>query len=526
MSAAEADTGTGDVTTDRVAFAREVLGLEVFDHQAEALRSSAPVVVIAGGRRSGKSVTAQVAALHACFVRRGAQVLVVTTAEEKVREFIRECAELLRGSPFGARSTVDERARRLTLSNKSAVVGLPPTAGQIRGRGADVFGVVVDEAGFASDSVWRDLRFVLLDHHAEGAQAWLVSSPWGGPDHFFRTAFERGMEGDQDYAAFRWPTTLNPRVPADWVERERGRLTSAEAASELDGEWPDAFGSLISRELLARQVADLELPSFHDLEGQAAPALGLDWGYSYDRSAATALFRLPVESLNPDADPLPRFVAVPHVWRQGAEAMTEVVPDVVAARRSSWRLVSTETNGIGAVPSQEVRRHLAGRVATWNLCATTNAKKVAGYAAVLGLLERGQLVLPRHPDLLRQLAGLKFEHGDRGMTRIEALDDAVHDDIADSLMLAMGTYARDGRAHVAALQAASRESAVPDAMVGALDVEVVETGGGLRVWGRPPLQGFTDLGLTLPAGVQRREPRPVIRSVSGRLSIEERNKDE
>jgi len=44
-------------------------------------------------------------------------------------------------------------------------------------------------------------------------------------------------------------------------------------------------------------------------------------------------------------------------------------------------------------------------------------------------------VLPREPDLLRQLPGLKFEQGERGFTRIEADSPAVHDDVADALML-------------------------------------------------------------------------------------------
>ena len=82
-----------DAHGDRVAFARDVLGVEPFAHQEGPLRSTAAVVVVVGGRRSGKTLAAQVAALHTCFTRRGAQVLVTGPNEANVRERVRETTD-------------------------------------------------------------------------------------------------------------------------------------------------------------------------------------------------------------------------------------------------------------------------------------------------------------------------------------------------------------------------------------------------------------------------------------------------
>jgi len=160
------------------------------------------------------------------------------------------------------------------------------------------------------------------------------------------------------------------------------------------------------------------------------------------------------------------------------------------------------------MPSQElVTRVKAGwpneppvPTCTWFLIATTNARKTAGYGCLLGLLEQGQLVLPRHPDLLRQLAGLRFEQGERGFTRIEAETAAVHDDIADALMLATMPYQPPGTSRVKChlAQLARIDGAISDTPIARSD-QVIETSGGLRLPRRLHLQSIAGPELTPPA---------------------------
>ena len=62
-----------DAAADPVVFAEKVLELQAFGHEAEALRGRAPWVVIAGGRRSGKTTTAVIKALHTLHAHAGGQ---------------------------------------------------------------------------------------------------------------------------------------------------------------------------------------------------------------------------------------------------------------------------------------------------------------------------------------------------------------------------------------------------------------------------------------------------------------------
>ncbi len=425
-----------DLRDDPVKFAKQVLGVTIWPHQQGPLRSKARNVTIAGGRRSGKSATAQVKAIHVASTRRNVQVLCVLPAIDAGRSWLREAADILRASKLRG-SIVDEQAQSIKFSTGSEIVVLPATAGQLRGRGRNLLLVILEEAGFLDAGVMRDISYALLDNYAEGAQMWQVGSPWGPPQHPFRVAYERGLESgnDEDYASFTVRTTDNPRLPTDFIERERARLAPSEAAAELDGEWSEAIGSLFSRKLLEAHTAPVTVPPMSELVGPASPIMGIDWGVSFDRSCAVFVYRLPVAELNPDREPVPRFIALPYIWAAGT-ATNDVVDELVnCAARPCY--IAPEVNGVGSYPSEELTRRTQRRPdkwpRSWHYVNTTAPLKTAGYSCILALMERGQIVLPNDPDLLRQLAGLRFEQGARGFLKIEAEQAAVHDDAADAL---------------------------------------------------------------------------------------------
>jgi hypothetical protein len=311
--------------------------------------------------------------------------------------------------------------------------------------------------------LWQAAHYVALDERWNGSRLLLLGSPWRGREHFFRRAFEAGVDGDRDHASLQWTYKANPLLDAAYLERQRDRVSPAEYAAEVLGEWSDAQGSLFPRELLERNTADYDLPTLSTLYGSAQPMLGVDWGVSFDRSAAVAIGRLPVAELNPERPARPIFgVAAVEVWPEGTR-LADVVGDVLASP-APWLVVSPEESGVGAGPSQDLLAHLRRRSSgardaaleryrhtdsepwAWtrelqppmaaNPLSTTAAKKATAYGFLLSLLEQERLVLPRHPDLLRQLAGLRYEQSERGMVRIEADSPGLHDDVADALMLA------------------------------------------------------------------------------------------
>jgi Terminase large subunit, T4likevirus-type, N-terminal len=159
----------------------------------------------------------------------------------------------------------------------------------------------------------------------------MIGTPWGGPEHFFRAAFEAGEDGDPDHGSHHWTYEANPKLDAAYLRRMEDRVSPAEYAAEVLGEWSDAVGSFFPRSLIEANTADLVLPGLHGLRPPARLLLGVDWGVSYDRSAAIAIARLPVAYLNPGRPPRPVFgVAAVEVWAAGA-ALSDVVGDLVTS---------------------------------------------------------------------------------------------------------------------------------------------------------------------------------------------------
>lgn len=501
---------------DVATFAERVLGRPLWEHQIEAARSKSFITAVAAARRTGKTVLAETLATWTAFRERNVRVIVLSATQDAARRVTESIGASLALTDITRGAVIDDFATRIRLKNGSEIVSLPASQRQIRGYGAGVKLLVIDEAGFVPEELWRAAHYVALDERRNGSRILLTGTPWGGRDAFFRVAFDRGLRGDPEYASHHWTHRANPLLDHAYLERQRDRVSPPEFHAEVLGEWSDAVGALFPQALLDAAVADFEVPDLAALRPPARGALGLDYGVSFDKTAAVALFRAPVAGLNPDEEVRPRFVVMPHVWPAGAP-LHECVGEVVRSP-AHWSSISTETNGVGAMPSQELRRRYgdlpdrrARGTVRWNFVSTTAPLKTAMYGALLGLLERGQLVLPRHPDLLRQLAGMRFEQGSRGFASIGADDPAVHDDTADALAVSLGPHkTKRGRIITTVALYADAKRAVPDADV-ALDEEVVETGAGLRLYRRPVLQSIGAGGqVTLPEGARLASPpRPV-----------------
>jgi hypothetical protein len=485
-------------------FAERVLRRPLWSHQLEAAHTDRFITCIAAARRTGKSTLAEVLAIHTAFSNAGCRVLILSATQDAARRVTEAIGETLARNPETRGAVVDDYATRIRLGNGSQIISLPASQRQVRGYGERVLLVILDEASFMPPELWTAASYVALDERRNGSRIVMLGTPFGGADHFFRRAFIAGLDHDPDHAAFNWTYRVNPNLDHAYLERQRDRVSPAEYAAEVLGEWSDAAGQLFSNDLIEAQTAAIEQPSLADLiAGAARPSMGLDWGVSFDRSAAAMIYRLPgAAKLNAGDDGRPKFLLLPYVWPQG-ERLSKVVEDVC---RVPAFFVNPETSGVGAGPSQllqeKVRTHRVGRMKRkWNFVATTAAKKTAGYGTLLGLAERGQIFWPADPDLLRQLRGLRFEQGDRGFTRIEAEDAVVHDDVADAAMLATIPHTpRKGRIVCHLNRLADPRRVPPDTELPTDPSEVIEAGSGYRLFQRPALQSVVGTELTLPIG--------------------------
>ena len=493
-------------------FARRILRRPLWPHQVEAANSGRFVTTVAKARRTGGTALAEALAIHTAFSNRACKVLVLSATQDAARRVTESIAATLARNPETRGAVVDDFATRIRLSNGSQIISLPASQRQVRGYGEGVLLVILDEASFMASEMWTAAHYTALDERANGSRIVMLGTPFGSTDHFFRRAFLAGKEGDPDHSAHHWTYEVNPRLDREYLERQRDRVSPAEWHAEVLGEWSEAVGQLIPDATIEAQTLPVEVPDLAELARiPARPVAGLDTGVSFDRSALGLIYRLPgLAALNPEMEERPRLLFIPHAWKAG-ERFSAVVEDAHRVPAIIW---SVEVNGAGAGMAQQLQervRTLPKVKRRWNFVATTAAKKTAGYGCLLGLAERGLLFWLSDPDFLRQLRGLRFEQGERGFTHIEAEDSAVHDDITDAAMLATVPMTGKGRVVCHLSRLADPRRAAPDADPQLAPDDLVESGGGVRAWLRPPLQSATGRGFWVPPGLRRQRTGDVVR---------------
>jgi len=431
--------------TDIRQFSKVICGAELWPHQVEVANSAARYRVICSGRQAGKSRLLAVMALHKAFTSPKCLVLIVSAGENAAQRVLADIAELC-AAPLLRGSVMDETKSVLTLSTGSVIRSVPASQKQIRGWSADL--LIVDEAALVDNDIWRATEPVIIAR--PGSRVVMASSPGGGPDHFFRQLWNRGtVSPDAAYQSWHWPSTISPLVDAVYLEEVRRREIPAYFNREYLAIWEDSEGTFFSEAEIMDCVADYDLLSPETVDGMCpwdrdagrklrpfGAVMGLDWAYSYDAQAAVTVAALDDGGLNgPDI-----VYYIPWLEYKYRCPYSEWVDRAEhTARLYGAKVIASEVNGVGAAPTETLRdRMLRAGTGCAVIPVWTDAKrKQAGYGKIKLLMQQGRLVLPREPELIKQLRSMEFTAMEGGSVRIAVPERQGHDDIAVAFMQAV-----------------------------------------------------------------------------------------
>lgn len=436
---------------DAGAFARDLLGLELWPHQIEVLNASKPFRVVVKARQTGGSVALAVAAIHAAFTRPGSTTPLISATEDAAKRLAATVRDLLADSDLLRSSVTEESKTRIVLTNGSQIVSLPASQRQIRGYTADG-ALILDEAAFMSEELWRAALYTVAA--VRQPLVYLVSTPWGSADHFFRRLWHEGQDPrNPDYVSFHWDYRVSPKINHALLEREKERTDPLTYRAEVLGEWVDDADSYFTFDEVMNAVADYPLLPPEQAAGEVVFG-GVDYGVRYDSNALVLVAPL-APWVRRDGSGSTCFI-VPWLeehpaGRTDLAGFTERVAATSCAVRQGrprpgyhYQLLVTETNGVGAMPSQELAKRMGAVVVQEPLLAgtgweavlpvaTTATYKRDAYGRLKMLLQQGRLVLPRHPKLMKQLTSLRYEISAAGTISIAASSPAIHDDLCDAL---------------------------------------------------------------------------------------------
>jgi len=344
---------------DPAVFAELLVGRPLWPHQLEVVASTARYRVICAGRRSGKSVVFGVLALHRAFAAARSKVLIISAGDVASKRLFQEVVSMASAPLLGA-SVADETTSLLTLSNGSTVECVPASMRQVRSAEADL--LLVDEAGFVPEALWEAAEPIILAR--PGSRVLLASSPWGGPEHFFRLLWQRGMTApDGQVEAWHWPSSVSPMVDVELLEQIRERSNPDYFAREYLAEWTDETGAYFSEAELMAAVADYRLLSPADARSESSfgggrfpVAGGIDWGMARDQNAVALVGVLEDLGLNGDAQ---TRLFVPWLEARHRWAWKDFIDELCTVALSyDVSVYASEVNGVGAYPTEDLRDRL------------------------------------------------------------------------------------------------------------------------------------------------------------------------
>lgn len=430
-------------------FSRVVLGLDLFGYQSELAEDPARWRLCCSGRQVGKTTLGAVLALHRMWSQPAANVLVASALEDAAKRLMGTMVGLARRAPMLAGSVSDDQKLSLTLTNGSACQAIPSSIRQAIGHTVAL--LLTDESGYLSNEFYEHLEPTIVA--APGSRVVCFSTPWGGPDAWFRRLFQRaedekaaGVRGGA-YASFRWPSAVSPLMDQALLAEIEARGDTEAYRRMYLGEFTDESGAYFTESEIESATADYKLLpperaralSSWDYERKCKERMftgvgGIDYGFSVDKNVAVIVSALDDMGAN---SRVIHYVS----WLEGHSRMEyEPFTDRLVDIARSYRIFvyASEVNGVGMAPTQSLRRKmreegLGGYVQDiW----TDHRRKQAGMSLLKSELQAGTLIIPRHPELMQELRCLDYQMTDSGSVRIAARN-GQHDDYPMALMSAL-----------------------------------------------------------------------------------------
>lgn len=404
------------------------LGISLFPYQSDALRliRRHDRTCLAWGRQCGKDHLTSLYGLYLALTRPRSIVVCVSPSQRQSDLWMERLQSFALSRREVRGSVVDLSQSEISLTNASRVYSLPSGAqGSATIRGfSRVSLLVVNEAAWVSEDTFQAAQPFLAASGAE-AKLVLISTPFGQSGHFWRS-----WNSDL-FAKSHARSAESPLVPAEFLEKEKATMDSLSFAAEYEAQFLSAQNAYFPTELIAScthayGLVESPLPEHEGL----ARYLGADWARvaGADRSVLTVV--------GVDTEGQGKVL-----WIRSFEGVDYVQQAAyVAWLHGLWsfrRIFSDASN-------HAVNDLLRSRSLPVEPVVFTVPSKVELFGRLKNAMEAGRLVLPNHPDLLRELSTFEYRISEAGNLLLHHVAGG-RDDHPDSLALAASAITRPRR---------------------------------------------------------------------------------
>ena len=223
----------------------ERVGLIPDPWQRDLLLADDRQTILLCSRQSGKSTISALIALHTALFKANSLVLVLAPSQRQSMESFRKIRDFYNALTDAPQLT-QESSLKLELANGSRVQVLPGKESNVRGF-SGVSLLIVDEAARVPDELYQAVRPMLA---VSGGRIILLSTPFGARGFFWREFIEGGSE----WKRVKVTADQCPRIPNDWLEKERQRIGDWWFSQEYLTEFVDSIDQIFSSEDIFRAI--------------------------------------------------------------------------------------------------------------------------------------------------------------------------------------------------------------------------------------------------------------------------------
>ena len=388
---------------------RTTIDAQPHSGQLEVHNSDARFKVLSAGRRWGKTRLGVNECLDAAS--KGGRAWWVSPSYKTSEVGWRPLRQIARKIPNAEVRLVD---RMVTLPGGGFVaVRSADNPDSLRGEGLDF--VVMDECAFMQREAWTEaIRPALSDRLGK---ALFISTPKGR--NWFWESYQRGINGEEGWQSWTFPTVNNPYIQASEVEAAKRDLPEIIYRQEYLAEFVDDQGGVF------RRVQEAAVLSPRDPEKGRQYVAGVDVAASVDYTVVTVM-----DAESKEMVYLDRFNRVDYpVLINRLESVYH---------RYNMTSMVVESNSIGRpVIDELVNRGLAIIPFT-----TTSATKQSIIQQLQAAFENAQIKIVNNPVLVGELLSFESKRNPSGGFSYSA-PDGMHDDCVMSLAFAWNAISAD-----------------------------------------------------------------------------------
>ena len=361
-------------------------------------------IALRSGRQVGKSTVISIKAGEFAVKNKNKLVMIVAATERQARLLFEKTLGYLADKYRSKILTGLDRPTKheINLRNGSRILCLPTglTGYGIRGYTVDL--LIVDEAAFVNDEVFRA---VTPELSVSGGKLVLLSTPFGKAGYFY------DCFSDPNFKTWHISAEDCPRHNKDFLEREKQRMTKLQYAQEYLGEFVDELRQFFPTELIKKcMTLERDTISYH-IANKYDNFLGVDVAaMGEDETVLCSLARINREKL--------KMIDLQITTKT---LITDTIRKIKAADlRHNYKRIYIDDGGLGVgvfhplLEDEQTRRKV---VAINNASRSLNRDKTQRkkllkedlYFNLLRLMEKCDIELFKTPEIFHSLKSVQYE---------------------------------------------------------------------------------------------------------------------